>query len=130
MTKSTGRKAAGALLQIVGVIGAVAAIFGFLWVLGWFQPFGLGRGLGGGDVQDDARPPREAVEVEQTGPIPADEHWSCAYDPTMNDDWHDDILCSRDAEQIRPSLLPDSSFVGYADIMQAARDYETTLNGW
>ncbi|WP_411699161.1 hypothetical protein [Conyzicola sp.] len=129
MTKSAGHKAAGAFLQVVGVIGAAAMIFAFLWVLGWLQPFGLGGGLGGGDVQDSARPPLEAVEVEQAGPIPADDYWSCAYDPTMNDDWHDDILCSRGAEQIRPSLLPDSSFVGYSEIMQAARDYETVLNG-
>lgn len=55
--------------------------------------------------------------------------WSCFYDPTMNDDWHDDLLCTNGVDSVRPTLLPDDPFVEYDEIMQAALEYATVLNG-
>lgn len=55
--------------------------------------------------------------------------WSCFYDPTMNDNWHDDVLCTNGVASDRPILLPDDSFIEYDEIMQAAAEYEAMLNG-
>jgi hypothetical protein len=54
--------------------------------------------------------------------------WSCDYAPTMNDDWHDDALCSNGLQKDRPVLLPDDSFVDREEIMRALNDYEDYLN--
>ncbi|WP_394553367.1 hypothetical protein ACDF64_03180 [Agromyces sp. MMS24-JH15] len=55
--------------------------------------------------------------------------WSCYYDPTMNENWHDDVLCTNGMASDRPVLLPDDSFIEYEEIMQAAAEYEAALNG-
>lgn len=56
--------------------------------------------------------------------------WTCRYDPTMNDDWHDDVLCTDldGAGYDRPYLLPNDSFVTHAEMMEAAAKYEEQLN--
>jgi hypothetical protein len=46
----------------------------------------------------------------------------------MNDDWHDDVLCTRGAETIRPVLLQDAPYVTEEDMRQAGRQYEASLN--
>lgn len=54
--------------------------------------------------------------------------WSCSYEPTMNDDWHDDVLC-RNADQLdRPYLREWDSYVTQDEIMESAREYEAQLN--
>ncbi len=37
--------------------------------------------------------------------------WTCGWDVTLNDDWHDDVLCTNGVNQERPYLLPGDSFV-------------------
>jgi hypothetical protein len=59
---------------------------------------------------------------------PAESHWVCSWDPTMNHDWHDDYLCTDGASEDRPYLLPDDSFVERSEIDQAAAAYESQLN--
>jgi len=54
--------------------------------------------------------------------------WVCSYDPTMNDDWHDDVLCTDGVSRDRPYLLPDDSFVTEDEIMREAARYENALN--
>lgn len=54
--------------------------------------------------------------------------WSCDWSPTMNDDWHDDVLCTGGDRQDRPYLLPGDSFITYDEIMRAAFAYEQDLN--
>lgn len=54
--------------------------------------------------------------------------WSCEYTPTINNNWHDDVLCSRGLEQLRPILLPNQNFVTEAEMRSAAADYESKLN--
>ncbi len=54
--------------------------------------------------------------------------WGCAYLPTMNNWWHDDVLCSNGAEHFRPDLLPDDSFITEAEMVAEARRYEAYLN--
>ncbi|MGO3147227.1 MAG: hypothetical protein ACTIJ6_06065 [Leucobacter sp.] len=56
--------------------------------------------------------------------------WSCDWSPTMNEDWHDDVLCSNGPELDRPYLLPDWGFVTQEDIMVEAQRYEDYLNGY
>lgn len=54
--------------------------------------------------------------------------WNCVYSPTYNDDWHDDVVCSNGAEQVRPYLREWDRFVTEVEIMESAREYEAQLN--
>ena len=54
--------------------------------------------------------------------------WQCYWDPTMNDDWHDDYQCSDGVSYDRPYLLPGDSFVERREIDAAAAHYEASLN--
>lgn len=77
------------------------------------------------------RPELEPVEVipdppaEYVDPV---EGWECYWDPTMNDDWHDDYMCTNGTSYDRPNLIPDDSFVERSEIDEAADAYEATLN--
>jgi hypothetical protein len=44
----------------------------------------------------------------------------CVYDPTYNDNWHDDMLCG----DVRPHLLPDDDYITRDEIEAAARRWE------
>jgi hypothetical protein len=54
--------------------------------------------------------------------------WECRWDPSMNQNWHDDVLCTRGTESIRPVLLPNDRYVTQEEIMRAAQEYEDQLN--
>jgi hypothetical protein len=54
--------------------------------------------------------------------------WSCNYLPTINNNWHDDVLCTRGLERQRPILLPNQTFVTEADMRAAGADYQARLN--
>lgn len=54
--------------------------------------------------------------------------WTCAYDPTMNRNWHDDVLCSNGSDTQRPSLREGDDFITKAEIMESAAEYEAKLN--
>jgi hypothetical protein len=69
---------------------------------------------------DDAN--REAWE-NVTG-----QQWSCFYDPSMNDNWHDDVVCTDGPTSHRPILLADWDFVTEDDMRAAAQDQENYLN--
>jgi len=55
--------------------------------------------------------------------------WSCVYSPTMNRDWHDDVLCTNGEQRDRPYLRPGDSFVTEDEMIRSAQDYEDQLNG-
>lgn len=57
----------------------------------------------------------------------AGQEWSCWYDPTMNENWHDDVICTDGPTSHRPTLLP-GEFVTEEDIRFAASEYEAYLN--
>ncbi|MFC4137910.1 MULTISPECIES: hypothetical protein [unclassified Microbacterium] len=92
-------------------------------------------------VVDEALPPAwQVVELETPEPVVSTEPsveppaepvatWKCGWDPTYNDDWHDDVLCTKGMESDRPALLPEQEFITKADMMVAAREYEKKLNG-
>lgn len=54
--------------------------------------------------------------------------WVCSYEPTINDDWHDDVLCHKGKDSDRPYLREWDGFVTYDELMESAREYEATLN--
>lgn len=54
--------------------------------------------------------------------------WTCVYDPTMNRNWHDDVLCSNGSDTERPSLREGDDFITKAEIMESAAEYEAELN--
>lgn len=49
-------------------------------------------------------------------------------DPIMNNNRHDDILCTDGVNDNRPCLLPEDGVVEKSDIMKAAARYEEQLN--
>ncbi|MEL4320317.1 hypothetical protein WJX64_14980 [Leifsonia sp. YIM 134122] len=69
------------------------------------------------------------VDPDAPAPAPAASVWTCSYLPTMDDDWHNDVLCTNGTEEQRPYLLEGDDFITEDEIMQAAREYETVLNG-
>lgn len=70
-------------------------------------------------------PPAEAPPAEYSDPVEA---WGCYWDPTMNDDWHDDYMCTNGASYDRPYLIPEDSYVERWEIDEAAHAYEAALN--
>jgi hypothetical protein len=83
---------------------------GVLWSSGNLSTVGQALGLTGG------------------APAPAAATWSCFWDPTINDDWHDDVLCTRGPESIRPTLLPGQDFVTEEEMVAAGAEYAEALN--
>ncbi|MGI9822849.1 hypothetical protein [Agromyces sp. Marseille-Q5079] len=69
----------------------------------------------------------QAVAEPEPEPEP-EPAWTCFSDVTLNDDWHDDVLCSRGAEAIRPYLREWDDFVTESEIMESAAEYEAELN--
>lgn len=75
-------------------------------------------------------PAAEPVEpaFEAPAPQPAPMVWTCSYAPTMDYDWHDDVVCSNGSEWHRPYLREWDSFVTEDEIMASALEYEAELN--
>jgi hypothetical protein len=79
--------------------------------------------------------PGEVDEAEVTEPPPdveveeASARWTCVYAPTMDNDWHNDVLCSNGEQEERPYLRKGDDFVTEAEIMDSAAEYERQLNG-
>ena len=46
----------------------------------------------------------------------------------MNENWHDDVLCTNGVESDRPYLRSGDSFITEAEIMESGREYESQLN--
>lgn len=58
----------------------------------------------------------------------AGDEWTCSYDPTMDENWHNDILCGNGVTYHRPFLTEDDSFVTEDEARAAAATYEDYLN--
>ncbi|MBH0024709.1 hypothetical protein [Salinibacterium sp. SWN248] len=87
------------------------------------------------DSQDDYQPPQEQLQTEgensadqQPAESEASGGWLCIWDPTYNDDWHDDYVCSNGTSFDRPYLLPEDPFVESEELAAAAAAYEDSLN--
>lgn len=89
-----------------------------------------GCGAASGDMNEPpVREPvaQEAPAFEQPGQ-PQPGMWECAYSPTYDEDWHNDILCSDGMTEDRPYLLPSDSYITETEIRDAAAEYEDQLN--
>lgn len=115
------------------IFAFAAAIFG---PLAWFLS-------GGPDLVNAIRmandppppAPRETVEaIPDEFPQPSEfaqlgtGMWICEWDPTVNNNWHDDVLCTDGVDDERPYLLPEDNFVDKGEIMRAAAEHEDQLN--
>tara|TARA_R110002124_G_C8641468_1_gene488320 strand:- start:82 stop:417 length:336 start_codon:yes stop_codon:yes gene_type:complete len=87
------------------------------------------------DIHDDYQPPQEQPQVggeNSADQLPAESEassgWRCIWDPTYDDDWHDDYVCSNGTTIDRPYLIPEDSFVESWEIEAAAAAYEDSLN--
>ncbi|MDQ0614910.1 hypothetical protein QF046_002551 [Microbacterium sp. W4I4] len=54
--------------------------------------------------------------------------WSCVWNPTRDDDWHNDVECFDGTTLFRPYLLPDIPRVDEAQMRTAGEEYEAYLN--
>lgn len=114
-----------------GVVFAIAFLGGMLWAFGYLTPFGLPGISGSTTLSDDTTHEVSYVEPEAQAPVdapPVSTVWSCGWSPTMNEDWHDDVLCIKGGGSVRPTLLEDWDFVTQADMMNAAAEFELYLN--
>lgn len=71
--------------------------------------------------------PPEEVPDDSAVPDPV-ASWSCNYDVTHNDDWHDDVVCTNGQDALRPYLRDWDDFVTEAELMESAREFEDELN--
>lgn len=78
---------------------------------------------------DAAQDPAGEQIVAVPGEAIAAGAWTCSWDPTINDDWHDDYLCSDGVSVDRPYLLPDDPYVEKWELDAAAADHAAALNG-
>jgi hypothetical protein len=82
-------------------------------------------------VEPDPEPPSEA-EIRQMTEDTLDDlgidGWSCYLDPTMNDDWHDDVACQKGSAFQRPYLREWDNFIEEWEILESAQEYEDYLN--
>jgi len=91
---------------------------------------GCGSILDANQVEDYPEPtyPEPVEDYEPTeDQINQAMSWDCYYDPTMNENWHDDVICRRGTEAFRPILL-EGQFVTEADMVAAGDAYEAELN--
>ena len=74
---------------------------------------------------------RDPVPVEDYEPAEDEINrmmsWDCFYEPTMNENWHDDVICRRGSESFRPLLL-EGQFVTADDMIAAGDQYAAELN--
>jgi hypothetical protein len=85
------------------------------------------------ELEDNGPPEQVAVEPEaplvDPAPAPAPPtSWSCHYDPTYDEDWHNDVLCSNGTDLDRPYLRQGDDFITQDEIMESAGEYEDYLN--
>ena len=116
-TKTTAR---AALLVLFIVLAMPMALVGCTYSGDSDEFSGSGSG-------DSTQPDPEEVAPDPPAP-PVDDLWSCDYIPTINNNWHDDVLCSRGPERLRPILLPNQRFVTEAELRAAGEVYESKLN--
>ena len=55
--------------------------------------------------------------------------WTCWWAPTMDNNWHNDALCSNGARQVRPYLRPADSYITRDELMASARAWARARNG-
>lgn len=55
--------------------------------------------------------------------------WKCWWAPTMDNNWHNDALCSNGARQVRPYLRPGDSYITRDELMASARAWARARNG-
>lgn len=127
------------MLVIMGKAIAAASLLGLLSLtVTACAPFSSTAEYG--DQAANERPlPEEYIPEEEPGWSPDESEipgystaptgWSCFLDPTMNYDWHDDVLCVNGSEATRPYLLEWMEFVTEDDLRAAAAEYEAQLNG-
>lgn len=70
----------------------------------------------------DVLVPETSTSAESAG------EWACFWDPTMNDNWHDDMLCTDGLTYDRPLLL-EGQFVSRDDMESAGQRHAAELNG-
>jgi len=123
MTRAPGKQIAAAMLLGTCVLVLTSAC-------------GTGSRYDPSEELDDNGPP-EQVAVEPVEPAPAAPEppapepvaaWTCSYDPTYDEDWHNDVVCTDGIGVDRPYLRPDDDFITEDEIMESAREYEDALN--
>ena len=54
--------------------------------------------------------------------------WSCRWAPTMDNNWHNDALCSNGVRQVRPYLRPADTYITRDELMASARAWARARN--
>ena len=54
--------------------------------------------------------------------------WTCWWAPTMDDNWHNDALCSNGVRTVRPYRRPADSYITRDELMSSARAWARARN--
>ncbi|MBO0980866.1 hypothetical protein [Microbacterium sp. SD291] len=105
----------------IAALGIVAfAATGYLLSESGLSPNGTAPSIDITEPASDAPPAGETLLVAAP--------WTCHWDPTYDDNWHDDVLCTNGLEFDRPTLRPDDDFVTEEEMLQSATEYAASLN--
>ncbi len=93
------------------------------------------------DPSDDPVAPTDWIVEQAPGPGPADPFpadsdlgpavpgpWFCTYEPALDDDWRDDVVCSNGVEDHLPYLDEWDPLLTEEEIWDAVIEYEDYLN--
>jgi len=81
------------------------------------------------DWEAEGKAAGDEAMAQGRGQMLSDVGWSCYFDVTFNNDWHDDIMCSNGSSYDRPYLRQDDDFVNEDELWASALEYEAALNG-
>jgi len=54
--------------------------------------------------------------------------WTCRWAPTMDQNWHNDALCSNGVKRVRPYLRPNDTYITRDELMSSARAWARARN--
>ncbi len=94
------------------------ALIASLLVVASIGMVGCGSNYGSFEYGDEVGQGYESeADLYAVAPEAGTNNSECVYDPTYNNDWHDDMLCG----DVRPYLLPNDEYITRDEIEAAAR---------
>ncbi|MDQ0894842.1 hypothetical protein [Agromyces ramosus] len=120
------------VLTVVGIPALILVVFN-VWSGGEifrFIELAASDESGGGPTDQAYVAPESVIEDPTQNEIEdaMSGAWDCFYEPSMNNDWHDDVICRNGVESFRPILLAESGFVTEDEMRAAGDAYEAEVN--
>ena len=71
---------------------------------------------------------QEPGQAQRAGAPASAAPWKCWWAPTMDQNWHNDALCSNGVKRVRPHLRPHDTHITRDELMRSARAWARARN--